>query len=103
MSSTIRLVQVVKWLFLMAWSKVFFTGIKSVVWYHLDSSGLLLASKALSATGCLWLGGLMGLLVRLTCHIPDVDNLLPSGTVSPYLTTLRWVAVKVAMHPSSHS
>ena len=44
----------------------------------------------------------MGLLVRLNCHIPDVDDLLPYSTVSPSLTTLRLVLVKVAMQPSSH-
>ena len=52
MSSTGSLGQVVKWLFLMAWSKVFFTGIKRAAWYHLDSSGLLLSARALSAAGC---------------------------------------------------
>ena len=44
----------------------------------------------------------MGLLVRLTSHIPDVDYLLPASIIIPSLTTLRRVAVKVAMQPSSH-
>ena len=77
--------------------------INRAVWYYLDISGLFLAAMALSAAGCLWLGGLVGLLVRLTCHIPDVDDLFPSSTVSPSFTTLRWVAMKVAMHLSLYS
>ena len=66
MRSTVRLVQVVMWPFLMAWSKVLFPAINRAVWYHLDSPGLLLSIRALSAAGCCWLGGLVGLLVRLT-------------------------------------
>ena len=89
MSSTVRLVQVVKWPFLMAWSKVLFNGLKRDAWYHLARSGLLLASRTLSAVGCCWLGGPVGLLVLLTCHMPDVVDLFPSSTVSPYLTKLR--------------
>ena len=103
MSSSIRLGRVVKLLFLMAWSKVFFTGINRAAWYHLASSVLLLAARALSAAGCFWIGGLVELLFRLTCHVSDVVDLLPSSTVIPSLTTLRWVAVKVAMQTSSHS
>ena len=87
----------------MAWSKVLFTGIKRSAWYHLASSDLLISDRALRADGCCWIGGIVGLLLRLTCHIPDVDDLLPSITVSPSLTTLRQVSEKVAMHPSSHS
>ena len=49
MSSTFRLGQVVKCPFLMACSKVLFTGIKRAEWYHLDSSRFILASRALSA------------------------------------------------------
>ena len=45
----------------------------------------------------------MGLLVRLTYHMPDLDDLLTSSSVIPSLTTLRQVAAKVSMHPSSHS
>ena len=78
----------VKWPFLMAWSKVFFTGINRVAWYHVDSSGLLLTYRALSTSGCCWLGGLVGLLVRLTCHILGVNYMLPSSNVIPFLTTL---------------
>ena len=89
MSSTVRLDQVVKWPFLMAWCKVFFNGINRAAWYYLDRSGLLLAVRALSAAGFFWLCGIVGLLVRLTCHMPDVYNLLPSSTVIPSLTTLR--------------
>ena len=87
MSPTVRLVQVVKWTFSMAWIEVLFTGLNRAEWYHLDSSGLLLASRALSAAGC-FLGGLVGLLVMLTCHMPDLYDLLPSSTVSPSLTEL---------------
>ena len=89
MSSTVRLVQVENFLFLMTWSKVFFTGLNRNAWYPLASSGLLLADRALSAAGCCWLYGPVSLLVKLTCHIPDVYDLLPSSTVVPYLTTLR--------------
>ena len=78
----------VNWLFLMAWSTVFFTGLKRAVWYHLDIAGLLPDARALSAAGCFWISFPVGLLVRLTCHIPDVDYLLPYSTVSPSFTTL---------------
>ena len=87
--STFMFGQVVKWPFLMAWSNIFFTGIKRAAWYHLDRSGLLLVYRELSADGCCWLGGPAGLMVRLTCHIPDVYDLLISSTVSSSLTTLR--------------
>ena len=89
MSFTVMLGQVVKWPFLMARSKVFFTGLKRATWYHLARSGLRLAARALSAAGYCLIDGPVGLLVRLTCPIPDMDDLLPSSTVSPYLTTLR--------------
>ena len=89
MSSTVRLGQVVKWLFLMTWSNVFFTALNRAAWYHLYSSGLLIAVRELSADGCCWTGGPVGLMVILICHIPDVDDLLPSSTVIPSLTTLR--------------
>ena len=65
MISNVRLGQMAKWPFLMAWSKVFFNGLKRAVWYHLDSSGLILSARALSAAGCCWIGDLMGLMVRL--------------------------------------
>ena len=52
MGFTVRLGQVVKWLFLMDWSKFLFTGIKRAVWCHLASYGLLLAVMSLSAAGC---------------------------------------------------
>ena len=89
MSSTVRLGQVLKWHLLMAWSKVFFTGLKRAPWYHLASSGLLPADRALSAAVFCLLGGSVGLLVRLTCHIPDVVGLIPSSNLSLSLTTLR--------------
>ena len=95
MSSTVRLGQVAKWPFLMAWSKVSSTEINRAALYHLASSRLLLAARALSAAGCCWQGGLLELLVRLTCHIRDVDDLLTFSTISTSLTTLRQVAVKV--------
>ena len=102
-SSTVMLVQVVKCPLLVAWSKVFFTGINRFTWYHLYIYGLILSARALSADGCWLLGGSMGLLVRLTCHMTDVVDLLPSSTVSPSLTTLSLVAVKVYMQPLLHS
>ena len=52
MSSTVRLVQVAKWPFLMAWIKFFFTGLMRAAWYHLDSSDLLLAARASGAASC---------------------------------------------------
>ena len=42
-------------------------------------------------------------MVRLTCHMTDVFNLVPSNTVSPSLTALRWVAVNVSKHMPSQS
>ena len=52
MSSIVRLGQVVKWPFLMDWSKVLFPGIKRDAQYHLDSSGLILAARVLSDVIC---------------------------------------------------
>ena len=78
----------VKWPLLMAWSNFLLTGMKRTAWYHLDNSGLLLADRALSAAGCCFLGGWLGLLVRLTFHIPDVVDRLPYSTVIPSLTIL---------------
>ena len=89
MRSTVRLGQVVKWPFLMAWSKVFLNGLKSVVWCHLASSGLLLSAIALSYDVCFFLGGWLGFLVRLTYHMPDVFYQLPFNIFLPSLTTLR--------------
>ena len=96
-SSSVRLGQVVKWSFLMDWSEVLLTGLKRATWYHLYSSVLLISARTLSAAGCCLLGGWLGLLVSLTSHMPDVVNRFPSSTVSPSLTTLRLVAVKVAI------
>ena len=87
----------------MAWSKVFLTGINRAAWYHLDTSGLFLADRTLIDSGCCFRGGWLGLLVMLTCHIPDVVYQLTYSTVTPSLTTLRRVVVKFDMQPSSHS
>ena len=95
MRSTIRLGKVVKWMLLMAWSKVFLTGMESAMWYHLSRSGLLLAARPLSAAGCCSLGVWLGLLFMLTCHIPDVFDQFPSNNVRTSLTTLRQVAVRL--------
>ena len=65
-SSPVRLVQVVKWPFLMAWSKIFFSGLNRSMWYHLYSSVLLIVSRALSASVCCFLGVHLGLLVMFT-------------------------------------
>ena len=65
-----------------AWGKVLLTGMNSVEWYHLESSGFLLAARALSAAGCCLLDGWSGLLVRLNFHMPNVFDWLPSNTVS---------------------
>ena len=50
----------------MASRNVFFDGINRAAWYHLDSSGLLLAVRELSSGGCYLLVGWLGLLVILT-------------------------------------
>ena len=56
-SSTVKLLQVVKWVFLMDWSKVILTRLNRAAWYHLASSGLITAARELSAYGCCLLGG----------------------------------------------
>ena len=89
MMSTVMLVNVVSFPFLVAWSTVFLIRLKSATCYHLASSGLLLSDRKLSTTICCWIGGWSGLLVRLTCHMHDVFDRLSSNTVSPYLNTLR--------------
>ena len=91
------------WPFLMYWSKVLRKGINSVAWYHLTSYGFILAVRALSASGCCWLGVWSELLVSLTFHIPDVFDWVPSNTVILSLNTLRLVVVKVDVHPSFQS
>ena len=88
-SYTVRLGQVVKWPFLMAWSKVFLTGLNRAAWYHLASSGLLLAARELSDYGCCFIGDWLGLVVRLTYHITDVVVRLTSSNVIPSLIKLR--------------
>ena len=88
-SSTVSLGQVVKWPFLNSWSKVFFTRLKRSAWYHLDRSGLILAARVLSVSGCCLVGGWLELLVSLTCHMPDVVDWFPSSTVRPSLNELR--------------
>ena len=45
MSSTVRFGQVPKWQFVVDCSKVFLTGLKMDPWYHLDSSGFILAAR----------------------------------------------------------
>ena len=97
--STVRLGHVLKWPLLMARSKVLRTGLKSVAWYQLASSGFLLDTRALSTAGCCWLGGWSVFLVRSTRKITDVFDQMPSSTFISSLDTLRWVAAKVAMHP----
>ena len=77
------------WLFLMGCSKVLRKGINSVAWYHLTSYGFILAVRALSASGCCWLGVWSELLVSLTFHIPDVFDRVPSNTFILSLNTLR--------------
>ena len=57
----------------------------------------------MSATGLGELYWLHELLVRLTCHIPDVSDCWPSSIVRPFFSTLRCVAVNIAVHPSFHS
>ena len=58
--SDIMFGQVVKWTFLVAWSKVLLTRMKSVACYHLARSGFLLAARALSAAGCFLLAVYLG-------------------------------------------
>ena len=73
----------------MAWGKIFLNGMNRSVWYHLASSGLLLAARSFGAGGCCLLGGWLGFLVRLTCHMPDLFDRFTPSTVNPSLTTLR--------------
>ena len=101
--SNFRLGQVVKWPLLMAWIKVLLTGLNRATWYYLASYVLLLVDREFSAAGCFLLGGWLGLMLRLTWHMPDVIDWLPASTVIPSLSTLRWLVVKVAMQQSSYS
>ena len=64
---------------------------------------MILAARALIATGFFWIGVIVGLLLRLTYHMTDVVDLLPYSTVSQSLNTPRRVAVKFAIQPSLHS
>ena len=100
---TVRLGHVDNRPFSMAWSKVFLTGINNVARYHCTSSGLVLSVRELIAAGCLWLGGWSGVLVSLTFHMPGVFDQVLSNRVSPPLTTLRLLEVKVSANPSPHS
>ena len=71
-----------------AWGKVLLTGMNSVEWYHLASSGFLLAARALSAAGCCLFGGWSELMVRLKCHMTDVFDRLTYNNVILSFTTL---------------
>ena len=88
-SSTVRLVHMAKWPLLVAWSRFFRTGINSAAWYHCANSGLVISSRALSSFGLGGLGGWPGLLLRLTCHMPYLFELLPSNTVRSSFNMLR--------------
>ena len=72
MISIVRLGHVAKWPFLMAWRGVLRTGLNSMAWYHCANSGLVIAVGELSTAGIVELGAWPGMLVRLTCHRPDV-------------------------------
>ena len=85
--STVSLVNVAKWNFFIDWSKILRKGLTSVVWYHCTSFGLILAVRELSDAGYFWLGGWSGLLVSLTCHMPDVFDQVNYNTVRPSFTT----------------
>ena len=83
----------------MNWIKVLFTVLKSVAWYHLASSGLLISARVLSASsGCLIISW-SWFLVKLACHMPNVFDRVPSNTIILSFTTLRLLVVKVDMQP----
>ena len=87
----------------MDWIIFLWTGVNRVAWYHCSSSVLVIAQRALSAAGCFWLGRWSVFLVSLTCHILYMFYQVPFNTVKSSFTTLMWVMVKVAVHPTSQS
>ena len=95
MNSTVRLVHVAKWTFLMYFRRVLRTGLNSVTWHHCDNSVFVISARALSAADRGGIGGRPGMLVRLTCHTPDVFYQVTYNTVSPYFTTFRLVVVRL--------
>ena len=103
MSYTARLVGGVKWPFLMACIKVFLARLNRAAWYNLDRYDLLLSARVERSDSCCLLSGWLGLLVRLTCRMPDVVGRFPSSTVSSSLTKLRSLEVYSSMQPSFQS
>ena len=87
--STVWLVHAEKWPFLVTWSKFLQTGLNSVAWYHCASSGFFTDARSLSAACCFWIGEWYRFMVRLTYHMPDVIDQVPSNTVRPSFTKLR--------------
>ena len=79
------------------------TGLNIVSWYHCVSSGFVISERASSAAYFGELDWVHGLLVRLTCHIPDVPDWWTSSIVRSFLATGRWVEVKVSVQLPSHS
>ena len=88
MISTVILGHVEKWKFLMAWRNVLRTDKKSSTLYHCVNYGLVIFDRVLSSASLRELGGLSGMLFRLTCHTHYVFYWWPSSIVRMLFTKL---------------
>ena len=78
-------------------------GPNSGVWYHCESSGLVIYAITLFDNCCVSVGLGFGVVASYTCHMPATPFKVRSRTIYPFFYTLICVAVNVAVHPSSHS
>ena len=102
-SSNVRFGHVAKYPFLMDCRRFWRTGLNIVEWYHLDRSGFVLSDRSLGDTGLGEFSLVNNMLVRLTCHMPNLSDKCPSSIVRTLSTTLRCVVVNFAVYPSSNS
>ena len=76
---------------------------KSVVWYHCVSSGLVISAISLFAYCSVGVGISCQVLVRFACYIPTYPFWWPYSTRWALFSSLMCVAVNVDVQSSSHS
>ena len=73
-----------------------------MVWYHCVRSGLVLSAIMLFPDWRVGVGLGCGVVARCTYHIPATPLQVLSRTTYPFFSTIKCVAVNVAVQPSSH-
>ena len=84
--STIMLVHIAKQLFLVVCNRVCMIGINRVARYHFDIFYLVFSERTLISFVIGGICQLYGVLVRLTCHMPDITQRFLSINVWPLLS-----------------